>query len=189
MATGHKTSRRRLPEERAALIHKFSVGGHEGYLSIGLYPDNTPGEIFICMAKQGSTVSGLMDGIALLTSINLQYGVPLEVLIKKFKHSRFEPMGHSGNPNIGFATSILDYIFRYLELKFLDAPVDAPHPDMATGMPLAEEEPETQPWTEKDKAPDPVLLQAEKISSEITEAANPLIDLAEEREERDKPTA
>ena len=153
MTTGHQTKRRRLPEERAAITHKFSVSGHEGYLTVGLYPDNTPGEIFVCMSKQGSTVSGLMDGVALLTSINLQYGVPLEVLVKKFKHSRFEPMGHSGNPAIGYATSILDYIFRFLELKFCDAPVDAPHPDMATGMPLRRRSPRCSRGRKKGRIP------------------------------------
>jgi ribonucleoside-diphosphate reductase alpha chain len=111
--------RRRLPDERAAITHKFSISGHEGYLTVGLYEDNTPGEIFVTMAKEGSAVSGLVDAVATLTSITLQYGVPVEVLCKKFIHTRFEPNGFTNNPNIPMAKSILDYIFRWLELKFV----------------------------------------------------------------------
>jgi ribonucleoside-diphosphate reductase alpha chain len=111
--------RRRLSDERAAITHKFSIGGHEGYLTVGLYDDGTPGEIFVTMAKEGSAVSGLVDGVATLTSITLQYGVPLEVLCKKFIHTRFEPNGFTNNPNIPMAKSVMDYIFRWLELKFV----------------------------------------------------------------------
>jgi ribonucleoside-diphosphate reductase alpha chain len=111
--------RHKLPEERASITHKFNVGGHEGYITVGLYPDGTPGELFITMAKEGSTVSGLMDSFALAVSIALQHGVPLKLFCEKFAHTRFEPSGWSGNPDIGFAKSIMDYIFRWLHLRFL----------------------------------------------------------------------
>jgi ribonucleoside-diphosphate reductase alpha chain len=111
--------RRKLPDERRAITHKFSVGGHEGYLTVGLYDDGLPGEIFITMAKEGSTVSGLMDSFATAVSLALQYGVPLKVLCDKFSHTRFEPSGWSSNQEIGYAKSLMDYIFRWLALKFL----------------------------------------------------------------------
>ena len=111
--------RRRLPDERRALTHHFSVGGQEGYLTVGVYDDGLPGEIFLTMSKQGSTISGLMDSFATAVSLALQHGVSLEVLCSKFTHVRFEPSGWTGNPKIGFAKSIVDYIFRWLELKFL----------------------------------------------------------------------
>lgn len=116
--------RRRLPDERASVTHKFDISGYEGYLTAGTYEDGTLGEIFITMAKQGSTVSGLMDTIATLTSIALQYGVPLEVLVDKFSHTRFEPYGVTRNPDIPEAKSPVDYIFRWLSLKFLGDPAD-----------------------------------------------------------------
>ena len=111
--------RRHLPDERRALTHHFSVGGQEGYLTVGVYDDGLPGEIFITMSKQGSTISGLMDSFATAVSLALQHGVSLEVLCTKFTHVRFEPSGWTKNPKIGFAKSIVDYIFRWLELKFL----------------------------------------------------------------------
>jgi len=111
--------RRRLPDERRAITHHFSIAGHEGYLTVGVYDDGSPGEIFVRMAKEGSTISGLMDAIATLASLALQHGVPLEVLCAKFGHTRFEPSGWSGNPKIGYATSLMDYLFRWMELKFL----------------------------------------------------------------------
>ncbi len=114
-----KPYRRRLPDERKAITHKFSIGGHEGYITAGMYEDGTPGEIFIVMAKEGSAVSGLMDAFATAISMALQYGVPLKVLCNKFTHSRFEPSGFTNNPHIPFAKSIMDYIFRWLALKFL----------------------------------------------------------------------
>src|SRR5262252_9419337 len=110
--------RRHLPDDRRALTHHFSIAGQEGYLTIGVYEDGLPGEIFITMAKQGSTISGLMDAFATAVSLALQYGVPLDVLCAKLTHVRFEPSGWSGNPKIGYAKSIVDYIFRWLELKF-----------------------------------------------------------------------
>jgi ribonucleoside-diphosphate reductase alpha chain len=111
--------RHRLQEERASITHKFNVGGHEGYITVGLYPDQSPGELFIKMAKEGSTVSGLMDSFALAVSISLQHGVPLKLLCEKFAHTRFEPSGWTNNPDIGFAKSIMDYIFRWLQVRFL----------------------------------------------------------------------
>ncbi|HEV2116189.1 MAG TPA: vitamin B12-dependent ribonucleotide reductase [Terriglobales bacterium] len=111
--------RHKLQDERASITHKFNIAGHEGYITVGLYPNGTPGEIFITMAKEGSTVSGLMDSFALAVSIALQHGVPLKLLCEKFEHTRFEPSGWSNNPDIGFAKSIMDYIFRWLHLRFL----------------------------------------------------------------------
>jgi ribonucleoside-diphosphate reductase alpha chain len=114
-----KPYRRRLPDERRAVTHKFQVAGHEGYITVGLYPDGQPGEIFLKMAKEGSTVSGLMDTLATMTSIALQYGVPLRDLVNKFAHSRFEPAGFTGNAEIPIAKSTVDYIFRWLGSRFL----------------------------------------------------------------------
>jgi ribonucleoside-diphosphate reductase alpha chain len=115
----YKPLRRRLPDQREATIHKFSINGNEGYLMVGLYSDGTPGEIFVVMSKEGSTISGLMDAFATSISIALQYGVPLKVLVNKFIHTRFEPAGMTNNPEIRFAKSVVDYIFRYLGLKYL----------------------------------------------------------------------
>jgi ribonucleoside-diphosphate reductase alpha chain len=111
--------RRRLPADRPALCHKFDVAGHEGYLHVGFHEDGSPGEIFIKMAKEGSTVSGLMDTVGVLTSMALQYGVPLEVLVTKFGHVRFEPSGFTKNPDIPMAKSLIDYVFRFLATRFL----------------------------------------------------------------------
>jgi ribonucleoside-diphosphate reductase alpha chain len=111
--------RHRLQDERMSVTHKFNVGGHEGYITVGLYPSGDPGEIFVTMAKEGSTVSGLMDSFSCATSLALQHGVPLKMLCEKFAHTRFEPSGWSGNQEIGFAKSIMDYVFRWLQLRFL----------------------------------------------------------------------
>ena len=102
-----------------SITHKFNVGGHEGYITVGLYRDGNPGELFITMAKEGSTVSGLMDSFACAVSLALQHGVPLKLLCEKFAHTRFEPSGWTNNADIGFAKSIMDYIFRWLQLRFL----------------------------------------------------------------------
>jgi ribonucleoside-diphosphate reductase alpha chain len=123
--------RRRLPDEREAIVHHFNVGGYEGYLTVGFYENGGPGEIFITTAKEGSTVSGLMDCFATAVSLALQYGVPLEVLCNKFSHTRFEPSGWSGNREIGYAKSFMDYIFRWLRLRFL--PPNPPPPTGAEG--------------------------------------------------------
>jgi ribonucleoside-diphosphate reductase alpha chain len=111
--------RRKLLDERRAITHKFDIQGHEGYITVGIYEDGTPGEIFLVMSKEGSTISGLMDAFATSISLALQYGVPLEVLVKKFAHTRFEPSGFTKNPEIPIAKSITDYIFRWLASKFL----------------------------------------------------------------------
>jgi ribonucleoside-diphosphate reductase alpha chain len=126
--------RRKLADERRAITHKFSISGHEGYLTVGLYEDGLPGEIFITMAKEGSTVSGLMDSFATAISLALQYGVPLKVLCDKFSHSRFEPSGWTPNPDIRMAKSVMDYIFRWLAIKFL--PGEAQPSEEASGSPL-----------------------------------------------------
>ena len=115
----YRPVRRKLPDERRAVTHKFSIGGHEGYITVGMYDDGAPGEIFITMAKEGSTISGLMDAFATAVSFNLQYGVPLKFLVDKFAHVRFEPSGWTGNQQIPYAKSIMDYIFRWLGARFL----------------------------------------------------------------------
>jgi ribonucleoside-diphosphate reductase alpha chain len=114
-----RSVRHKLQEERASITHKFKVGDHEGYVTVGLYPNGDPGELFVKMAKEGSTVSGLMDSFALAVSLALQYGVPLKTFCEKFAHTRFEPSGWSGNPEIGYAKSIMDYIFRWMQMRFL----------------------------------------------------------------------
>jgi ribonucleoside-diphosphate reductase alpha chain len=111
--------RRRLPDTRAAINHKFDIAGHEGYLTVGLFADGQPGELFVTMAKEGSTIGGLMDTIGTLTSMSLQYGVPLETLLKKFAHQRFEPSGYTKNPDVRNASSIIDYVFRWLAYQFI----------------------------------------------------------------------
>jgi ribonucleoside-diphosphate reductase alpha chain len=133
-------ARRRLPDERKSLTHKFSVAGHEGYIHVGLYEEGNPGEIFIRMAKEGSTISGLMDSFATAISLALQHGVSLRLLCDKFSRTRFEPSGFTGNPEIPRAGSIMDYIFRWLEAKFLrdEGTVDAPASAAAAAAPAAE---------------------------------------------------
>ena len=111
--------RRRLPDERHSITHKFDIAGHEGYITVGLFEDGQPGEMFLVMAKEGSTISGFADAFAQAISYALQYGVPLQVLVDKFSHARFEPSGMTRNPDIRFAKSIVDYIFRWLATKFL----------------------------------------------------------------------
>jgi ribonucleoside-diphosphate reductase alpha chain len=138
--------RRRLPASRQAVCHKFDIAGHEGYLHVGFYEDGTPGEIFIKMAKEGSTVSGLMDTIGVLTSMALQFGVPLEVLVQKFSHVRFEPSGFTKNPEIPIAKSLIDYIFRFMGSQFLGA-----EQKMAVGL-VQRDEPPT-PAIEGSAAP------------------------------------
>jgi adenosylcobalamin-dependent ribonucleoside-diphosphate reductase len=127
-STAPAPKRHRLPEERVSVTHKFSIVGHEGYVTVGQYEDGTPGEMFIRMSKAGSVISGLMDGFALSISLALQYGVPLEVLVDKYTHTRFEPSGFTTNKNIPMTTSILDYIFRWMGAKYLTD--DQPIPDM-----------------------------------------------------------
>src|SRR5262245_19002871 len=132
--------RRHLPVERHSITHKFAVAGHEGYLTVGMYEDGSPGEIFIVMAKEGSTLSGVMDSFATTCSMALQYGVPLKVLVDKFSHTRFEPSGFTSNPQIPYAKSIMDYIFRYLASKFLP-------PDEARTLGVQVDQPALTPLT------------------------------------------
>ncbi len=119
-STDDRMQRRKLPDERKSITHKFDIAGHEGYITVGMYEDGTPGEIFVTMSKQGSTISGLMDSFATAISFALQYGVPLQFLVDKFSHMRFEPSGFSKNPQIPYAKSIVDYLFRWMASKFLD---------------------------------------------------------------------
>src|SRR5260370_5096462 len=114
-----RAQREKMAAERASVTHKFSVGGHEGYITVGLYEDNRPGEVFIKMSKEGSTLSGIMDGLALTISLGLQYGVPLKVFVDKLLNTRFEPSGITPNPNIRFVSSVLDYIARWLGGRFI----------------------------------------------------------------------
>ncbi|WP_263419583.1 vitamin B12-dependent ribonucleotide reductase [Terriglobus albidus] len=175
--------RHRLPAERASVTHKFSIAGHEGYITVGLYPNGAPGEIFIRMAKEGSTVSGLMDSFATAVSLALQHGVPLKVLSEKFAHTRFEPSGWTGNEQIGYAKSIMDYLFRWMQLRFLSGqqldlfqglapakavPVtDAMEGEQATVVPSLSAEvygPRTTPPVE-GIAPDPTATGAAPVAS------------------------
>ncbi len=155
-----KPYRKRLPNERPSITHKFAIAGHEGYITVGMYEDGYPGEIFVRMAKEGSVVSGLVDAFATATSIMLQYGVPLDVLVNKFSHTRFEPSGFTNNPKIPIAKSILDYIFRWLSLKFIqkedktnvrlaldetgEKPASTAEPAQAIAAPLADQKKEKE---------------------------------------------
>jgi ribonucleoside-diphosphate reductase alpha chain len=130
---GREPLRRRLSDERKAVVHHFSVGGHEGYLIVGLYDNGQPGEIFIRMAKAGSTIAGLMDSFGIAVSMALQFGVPLRTLTDKFSHTRFEPSGWTTLKEIGYAQSLMDYIGRYLALKFVSP--DSPPAAGAEGNP------------------------------------------------------
>jgi len=131
MSTLQRPSRQRMPDTRVSLTHKFEIAGHEGYITVGLYENRQPGELFIQMAKEGSTIGGLMDTVATLTSIALQYGVPLESLVKKFAYQRFEPSGFTKNPDIRNATSITDYVFRWLGCQFIAGYKEAISPNRA----------------------------------------------------------
>jgi ribonucleoside-diphosphate reductase alpha chain len=163
----YKPTRKRLPDERPSITHKFSIAGHEGYLHVGLYPDTKmPGEIFITMAKQGSTISGLMDAFATSISIAFQYGVPLEDLCNKFSHMRFEPSGFTNNRQIPIAKSIMDYIFRYLAIKFLGEvkveeetanPTEAVAEQVRRSGPAADETQMEMPFDEPVQSGDPLV--------------------------------
>ncbi len=130
----YRPRRERLPDTRQSITHKFNVGGHEGYINVGLYPDGRPGELFITMAKEGSTIGGLMDCFGTAISMSLQYGVPLEVLVNKFSHTRFDPMGHTSNPDIRIAKSVVDYIFRWMGMAFLNG-----YREASQGLPFKDE--------------------------------------------------
>ncbi len=159
----------KMPVERKALTHKFKIAGHEGYITVGMYDDGSPGEIFINMSKEGSTVSGLMDAFARAISYALQYGVPLEVLVNKFTHTRFEPSGFTGNPDIPYAKSITDYIFRWLASKFLSAEKSA-----QVGVMLEHAQKLDSPTIgEKATEPRPFLSDGISVSSPLFEDAPP----------------
>jgi ribonucleoside-diphosphate reductase alpha chain len=161
-----KPLRRRLSDTRTAITHKFDIAGHEGYLTVGLFADNRPGELFITMAKEGSTIGGLMDGIGTLTSMALQYGVPLEALVKKFAHVRFEPSGFTKNPDIRNAASITDYVFRWMAVQFIPGfrEANAPNrnqPELAIpGLQEAEKKKVNRPVPELAIADDTDILEA-----------------------------
>jgi ribonucleoside-diphosphate reductase alpha chain len=159
-----RVHRRKLPSERQSITHKFSVGGHEGYITVGMYEDGTPGEIFIKMSKEGSTLSGFMDGFALSVSIGLQYGVPLKALVDKFINTRFEPSGYTGHRSIPYAKSVLDYIGRWLGGRFIssdyltptpgsEAAVPAPIPGAAVAVPALKVSVPEEPQVSFDGAP------------------------------------
>jgi len=133
-----RAQRRKLPDERKSITHKFSIGGHEGYIIVGMYDEGTPGEVFIKMAKEGSTLSGFMDGLALSISVGLQYGVPLKAIVDKLTNTRFEPSGFTENPAIRYSSSVLDYIARWLGGKFISSEYLKPRTS------LSEEEVATQ---------------------------------------------
>ena len=163
--------RRRLPDERQSITHKFSIAGHEGYITVGMFEDGMPGEVFITMSKEGSTISGMMDSFATSISIALQYGVPLKVLVDKFSHARFEPSGFTNNPEIPIAKSISDYIFRWLGLKFLpkeDAPTTA-----ATTAPATEEAPEAKVKQESSQRVSSAVERNEKVVFQTQSDAPP----------------
>ena len=145
---------KKLPVERQAITHKFNIAGHEGYITVGMYDDGSPGEIFINMSKEGSAVSGLMDAFARAISYALQYGVPLEVLVDKFAHTRFEPSGFTGNDQIPYAKSITDYLFRWLASKFLSADKQAAAGVVEDDTALEVPEPATAPPTPSEPAPE-----------------------------------
>ncbi len=168
-ASGFQPVRRKLPDERVAITHKFSVEGQEGYVTVGLYEDNKPGELFITMAKEGSTLSGVMDAFATAISLTLQYGVPLEFLVNKFSHVRFEPAGWTNNPQIPYAKSVIDYIFRWLAAKFL-----APEEQAAVGVqPLFREEGRTLPQPTPQQPSLPGLELAEGAQLFVNQADAP----------------
>jgi ribonucleoside-diphosphate reductase alpha chain len=165
--------RHRLPEERASITHKFSIAGHEGYITVGLYPNHQPGEIFIRMAKEGSTVSGLMDAFATSISLALQHGVPLKVLCEKFAHTRFEPSGWTGNEQIGYAKSLMDYIFRWLNLRFLSGEQLSLFAGFASKAPQLPASPSMAPESEPDEDEPPTSQsQLARLAEEVAKRLN-----------------
>ncbi len=167
-----KPNRRRLPDERPAINHKFSIAGHEGYLTVGMFEDGTPGEIFIVMAKEGSIVSGLMDSFATAISMTLQYGVPLKILVDKFSHTRFEPSGFTQNPEIRIAKSILDYIFRWIALKFL--PKEEQPTDDGNGLPVIDQN-EKQKTYEQNEAYEKHVFQTQSDAPPCQECGSIMV--------------
>jgi ribonucleoside-diphosphate reductase alpha chain len=164
--------RHRLPGERASITHKFSIAGHEGYIHVGLYPSGQPGEIFIKMAKEGSTVSGLMDAFATSVSLALQHGVPLRVLCEKFAHTRFEPSGWTGNEQIGYAKSLMDYIFRWLHLRFLSGEQLTLFSGLAPRAPQLPASPTILPETEAEEEAADSQRHLARLAEEVAKRLN-----------------
>jgi ribonucleoside-diphosphate reductase alpha chain len=164
--------RHRLQEERASITHKFSIGGHEGYITVGLYPNGQPGEIFIRMAKEGSTVSGLMDVFATSVSLALQHGVPLKVLCEKFAHTRFEPSGWTGNEQIGYAKSLMDYIFRWLNLRFLSGQQMTLFAGLAPQAPQLPASPSLLPESDLEDEPTRTQQHIARLAEEVAKRLN-----------------
>jgi ribonucleoside-diphosphate reductase alpha chain len=171
--------RHRLQEERASVTHKFSIAGHEGYITVGLYPTGQPGEIFIKMAKEGSTVSGMMDSFATAISLALQHGVPLRVLCEKFAHTRFEPSGWTGNEQIGYAKSLMDYIFRWLNLRFLSGEqltLFAGLAPQAPSLPVSPTLlPETEPEEDGGISQGQLARLAEEVARKLNQVSGPTV--------------
>ncbi|MEZ6244366.1 MAG: hypothetical protein R3B57_15150, partial [Phycisphaerales bacterium] len=156
---------RRLPDTRRSVTHKFNVAGHEGYLTVGLYEDGKPGELFITMAKEGSTIGGLMDSLGTSTSVALQYGVPLESLVRKFTHQRFEPAGMTTNREIPFAKSLVDYIFRWLGMEFIPGFREANAPQRPESKPEPKPEAKTESRAKADAAKPASVIEASANTS------------------------
>ena len=163
-----------MPSERSSITHKFSIGGHEGYITVGMYETGEPGEIFIKMAKEGSTVSGLMDSFATAISLALQHGVPLRVLCEKFAHTRFEPSGWTGNEQIGYAKSLMDYIFRWLSLRFLSGTQLSLFAGFAPQAPQLPASPTILPEMEPEEEISAIPIPQEQLSRLVEEVARKL---------------
>jgi ribonucleoside-diphosphate reductase alpha chain len=175
--------RRKLPDERESITHKFSIGGHEGYITAGRYEDGSAGEIFITMAKEGSTISGLMDSFATMTSLALQHGVPLQLLVDKFTHTRFEPSGFTRNPEIPMAKSIMDYIFKWMAIKFL--PTES---QTAAGV-ILRDQPEPQTLSGNVTVPTPKDLSFLDSVATARPAAPPVLGFVTAPRNADSPNA
>jgi ribonucleoside-diphosphate reductase alpha chain len=179
----NRAKRRRLADTRRSLTHKFNVAGHEGYLTVGLYDDGQPGELFITMSKEGSTIGGLMDSLGTATSVALQYGVPVSSLVSKFSHQRFEPAGMTENPDIPFAKSLVDYIFRWMGMQFIPGYLEQNSPRAAMG--LARQEEST--WKDSDRgiAPFPIESSSKGSPSAPRAEHRTVVSVVHEHTERD----
>jgi len=182
----HRPMRRRLPDTRRSLTHKFNIAGHEGYLTVGLYEDGMPGELFVTMAKEGSTIGGLMDSLGTATSVALQYGVPLESMVRKFTHQRFEPAGMTTNRDIPIAKSLVDYIFRWLGMEFIPGYREANAPKRPGQPAQSEMEKENTRW--RVAAADRVVTHdhdvLESRHAKRAQGATPTIETGVERADR-----
>jgi ribonucleoside-diphosphate reductase alpha chain len=176
--------RRKLPDERQAITHKFDISGHEGYITVGLFEDGMPGEIFLVMAKEGSTISGFADAFAQAISYALQYGVPLQALVDKFSHVRFEPSGMTRNPDVRFAKSIVDYIFRWMASKFL-----SPEAQFRAGVNNRDEVSEAQSKAASAEIPAPKAMGVETVTATVTatRAVVPATQMAAMQNQEDAP--